>query len=81
VFPYDFMVYLSRYLPGINKGKAAPMLNQASRHEDVWRSGAIAPLILILAPDGGKCLASRPRRYNPGETAPSTHWTGDWMVS
>jgi hypothetical protein len=30
---------------------------------------------LILAPDGGKWLASYPSHYAPGERTRSAHWT------
>jgi hypothetical protein len=28
---------------------------------------------------GGEWSASRPGRFNPGETAPGTHWIGGWV--
>jgi hypothetical protein len=28
---------------------------------------------------GGDWSASRPRRFTPGERAPSTHWIGGWV--
>jgi hypothetical protein len=42
-------VKLSRYL-----------INQSTRHEDVWRDGGIASSFLTSAIDGGEYSASRP---------------------
>jgi hypothetical protein len=42
-------------------------------------SGDIASLFLTSALDGGKWLTWRPDRFNPGERAPVTHWTGSWV--
>jgi hypothetical protein len=35
------------------KFKAVPVVNQVPRHEVIWRSGRIAPQILVLGVDGG----------------------------
>jgi hypothetical protein len=40
---------------------------------DVW-----IHIFLTSALAGGECSASRPERFNPGERAPGTHWTGGW---
>jgi hypothetical protein len=34
---------------------------------------------LILALAGGEWSTSLPGRFNPGERAPGTHWTGGWV--
>jgi hypothetical protein len=34
------------------------IMKEATRHEDVWRSGDIAPLLLIFVLGGAKWLAS-----------------------
>jgi hypothetical protein len=44
-----------------------------------WGSKGIAPLILILALDGGEWSASRPGRFTPRKRAPGTHWIGGWV--
>ena len=47
------------------------MLNQAQHHEDVWRSGDIAPLILTLVLDV-KGIATRAGRLTP-EKEPTSY--------
>jgi hypothetical protein len=48
-------------------------INSASRYENIWGSGGIAPSFLISALDGGKWSASR---FTHGLTTdPDTHWT------
>jgi hypothetical protein len=39
-------------------------------HEDVWRSGSIAPPLLTLAIDGGEWAALYPHHFTPRKTAP-----------
>jgi hypothetical protein len=39
----------------------------------------MAPAFLTSALDGGKWSASRPCRFTPEESAPATHWIGDWV--
>jgi hypothetical protein len=56
-----------------SKGKAEVTLR--SRHEHVWKSGGIDSLFLTSVLDG-EWSDSRPGRFNPGETAPATHWIG-----
>jgi hypothetical protein len=34
---------------------------------------------LTSALDAGEWSASRPRRFNPRERAPGTHWIGGWV--
>jgi hypothetical protein len=36
-------------------------------------------VFLTSALVGGKWLASRPCRFNPGERGPGAHWIGGWM--
>jgi hypothetical protein len=52
------------------------LINRALRHEDVWRSGGVAPPFLTLALDGGEWSASHPGRFTSGERTPGTRWTG-----
>jgi hypothetical protein len=42
-------------------------------------NGGIAPPFLISILDGGEWSASLPRRFTTRETAPGTHWIGDWV--
>jgi hypothetical protein len=34
---------------------------------------------LTSTQDGGEWSASRPGRFTPRESAPGTHWIGDWV--
>jgi hypothetical protein len=43
-------------------------------------SGFKAPQVLASTRDGRECLASRPGRWTPRETAPSTHFMGYWLL-
>jgi hypothetical protein len=52
------------------------LTNKALRHEDLWGSGCMIHIFLTSALAGGEWSASRPRRFAPCETAPSTHWIG-----
>jgi hypothetical protein len=45
------------------------------RHEDVWGSGDIAPLLFSSALDGGEWSTLRPCRFTPG-----THQIVDWVA-
>jgi hypothetical protein len=59
--------------------KLSLVLNQASRHEDVWGSGGIVPLLLTSALDGGERSGSCPGPFTPGERSPCTHFIGGWV--
>jgi hypothetical protein len=50
-------------------------------HEEIWRSGGVAPPFLILTLDVGKWSASRPCHSTPGEIAASSHWIWSWVGS
>jgi hypothetical protein len=39
-----------------DKDKVFPVLNWAQRQEGTWNSGGIAPRILIMALNGGRCI-------------------------
>jgi hypothetical protein len=45
--------------------KIISVLNQVPRHDDIWRSGGIAPYFLTPALDGVEWSASRPDRFTP----------------
>jgi hypothetical protein len=53
------------------------LINLVLCHEDVWRSGDIAPTFLSSALHGGEWSASRPGRFTPGKLVRGTHWIGD----
>jgi hypothetical protein len=55
------------------------LINWELCHEDIWGSGGTAPPILPSALDRGEWSASRPGRFTPGESAPSTNWFGGWV--
>jgi hypothetical protein len=55
------------------------LINYAPSHEEVWRSGGIAPPLLTSALDGGEWSDSRPGRFTPGEWASGIQWIGSWM--
>jgi hypothetical protein len=59
--------------------KVVPVLNQASRHEDVLGSGGIAPRILDIGTRWRWVVSFRPRPLYPRERAPGTHWIGGWV--
>jgi hypothetical protein len=42
-------------------------------------NGGRAPQFLTSALDGGEWSASRPCRFTPAETVPTTHWIGGWV--
>jgi hypothetical protein len=50
------------------KGKVVPALNEVPRHEDVWRSGGIAPQINLST--RWEWSASRPSRFAPWKEPP-----------
>jgi hypothetical protein len=54
-------------------------MNQAPDHEDVCRSGSIAPPFFNSELDGGKLSASRSSRFTPGEGATGTNCIGGWV--
>jgi len=65
------------------KGKGAgkfPVLffNWALRHESVFGSGGIVPWILDLG-TRWRVVSFTPRRFNPRERSPGTHWIGGWV--
>jgi hypothetical protein len=49
------------------------LTNEALRHEGVWVSGGIDPLV------GGEWTASREGRFTAGERPPGTHCIGGWV--
>jgi hypothetical protein len=51
----------------------------ALHHDDVWRSGGIAPAFLSPALDEGERSASLPGRFTPEERAPDTCCIGVWV--
>lgn len=53
--------------------------NYAPRHENVWGVNVQLHSFLTSA-GGGDWSALRPGRL-PVESAPSTHWRGDWRIS
>jgi hypothetical protein len=59
----------------MKKGIDIPVLNLAPRHEDVFRSGGIAPSFLTSL-DGDEWSVSRLGRFTPGERALGDHWIG-----
>jgi hypothetical protein len=46
----------------------------SAHHEDIWRSGDIAPLILDFSIDVDELSDSRPSHLSHGEIGPGTHW-------
>jgi hypothetical protein len=44
-----------------------------------WGVDVQIHIFLTSALAGGECSPSRPGRFTPGETAPGTHWIGDWV--
>jgi hypothetical protein len=55
------------------------LINESSRHGDVWRSGGIAAPLLISALDEDELSTSLPNRFNPRARAICTHWIGGWV--
>jgi hypothetical protein len=49
------------------------------RHEEILRSGVIAPPFFTSVLDGGEWSASLPVRFTPVERVPGTHWIGGWL--
>jgi hypothetical protein len=83
-YRHSYFCYVKREVPySINlevKVKVPEaLIDDALRHEDVRKSGGTAPPSLTSAVDGGECSASRPCRFTPGETAPSTQCIGGWV--
>jgi hypothetical protein len=54
-------------------------INLAPYNEDVWRNGGIAQLFLTSALDRCELSPSRPGRFTPGESVPTTHWIEGWV--
>jgi hypothetical protein len=50
------------------------LINQTTRHRNIWRSGGIAPSFLISAVHGSELSASHTGRFTPREIIPSAHW-------
>jgi hypothetical protein len=69
------------YIVILGKDIVVPVLNSATRHEDVRGNGGIAPLFLTSAPDGCEWSASRPGFFTAAARAPGTHWIGDGWTS
>jgi len=57
-----------------------PVLDYAPRHEDVWRSGSIAPCILNLGTRLRLMFSFMPRPLYPRERDPDTHWIRDFVI-
>jgi len=57
------------------------MPNQTPRHDEVWGSGSIAPLILNLSTRWRweDCFTPRPLYLRERTPPPPTHWTGVWV--
>jgi hypothetical protein len=70
----NFLLTLS--FAGLLLFMLVPKLYKKVRHEDIWRSGGIAPLLLTSALDGGFCATLRTRRFTPEESARRTHSIG-----
>jgi hypothetical protein len=51
--------------------KVVPVLHYASRHEEVWGSGGIAPCVHILGTR--RDALDEPRRFTLKDRAPGTH--------
>jgi len=60
--------------------KTYPALDKIPRHEDIWRSGSIAPRILKLGARWRCRWVSRPGSFKPVEREAGNHKTGDWLV-
>jgi hypothetical protein len=56
-------------------GNALPFFYFYPCHKEVLESGGMAPPFMISAVDESEWLASRPRRFIPGEGPPGTHST------
>jgi len=56
-----------------------PLLNHASRHEDVTGSGVIAPRILNLGVWWRWLVSFTPRPLYHGQRGPGTHLIGGWV--
>jgi hypothetical protein len=54
------------------------VLNSALFHDDIWRSGVIAPPFLTSALDGDEWSNSCPGRFTRRGKIPGTHWIGGW---
>jgi hypothetical protein len=55
------------------------LIKYASRHEDAWESGGIAPEFVTSALMRGEWLASRPGCFTRGERAPDSYYIGCWV--
>jgi hypothetical protein len=76
----NFALFSSLCTTGVKgKGKVAPVLNQASRHEEVLGDVGIAPRVPNLGTCAGEWSASRPGRFIPGEKALRTHFIEGWV--
>jgi len=60
--------YVTEHYIHVLQRKVVPVINQVPRHEDIQRSGDIAPHILNLTLTSG--------RLTPGEGDPGTPWIG-----
>jgi hypothetical protein len=56
------------------------LVSYALCHEDIYGPGTALPFLTSM-PDGGEWSPSRPRRFNPEERAPGTHWIGGRLGS
>jgi hypothetical protein len=59
--------------------KTYPLLNYAPRHEGMWGSGDIAPLIRNLGTRWGWVVSFTRRPLYPQGKASVTHLIGDWV--
>jgi len=59
--------------------KTYQMLNRAPRHQDVLRSGGIAPRILKLGTRRRRVVGFTSRLLYKGEGTTDTHWIGGWV--
>jgi hypothetical protein len=74
-----FMALLSPSKQLSWQGKGKFVISQALCHEDIWRSGGIAPSFLTSALDECDWSPPHPCHFTPGERAPGIHCIGGWV--
>jgi len=57
------------------------VLNKTLRYKDVWGVEIQRHALLTSVLDGSERSVSRPGSFTPGQTSPSTHWTGSRVDS
>jgi hypothetical protein len=70
--------WLHKGLENVTVKLSLYLINYTLCHEEIWRSGGIAPPILTSPLDGGERSTSRLGHFTRGVRALGTHWIGCW---